>query len=76
MRYQTMARRKLTGQVSECPACRLAFTSTHAFDKHRTGRIGSPERRCRSAVELRGLGWEPNKRYQWRKPRQDGGSMR
>jgi hypothetical protein len=46
----------------------MIFTSTSAFDKHRTGKVGTPERRCRTETELRALGWEPDARGRWRKP--------
>jgi hypothetical protein len=46
----------------------MIFTSTHSFDQHRTGKVGTPERRCRTEDELRDLGWEPDARGRWRKP--------
>lgn len=41
----------LRGDRNQCSACAECFNSTHAFDKHRTGRFGV-DRRCRTAEEM------------------------
>ena len=48
-----------------CQTCGLYFNSTHAFDRHRTGRIGKEDRRCLSGEELQGLGWSKNATGHW-----------
>ncbi len=51
----TARRSRLTGDRNECPSCGLLFNSTHAFDKHRTGRIGV-DRRCMTMEEMQAAG--------------------
>jgi hypothetical protein len=48
---------RLTGSRCQCPTCGDYFGSVRGFDRHRIGAIGSPERRCLSAVELLHAGW-------------------
>ena len=62
----TTTKRKLIGDRSECAACRLRFTSTSSFDKHRVGNY--TERRCLTESELRTKGFEPNEHGYWRVP--------
>lgn len=49
--------------ICHCGACHMTFTSVGPFDKHRF------RGRCRTADEMQKLGYEPNEREQWRKPR-------
>ncbi len=56
----------LRGDLSGCAACRLCFTSTSAFDRHRYGPYSS--RRCLTEADLSAAGWKPNARGFWRKP--------
>ena len=58
----------LRGDRCRFTACGLAFTSTNAFDKHRTGTFAPNERRCRTEAELRARGFEPNDLGYWRVP--------
>lgn len=62
-----MTTKILRGDRCQCPACGLYFTSTNAFDKHRTGKHGE-DRRCLADFELAERGWEPNDGGFWRKP--------
>lgn len=52
-----MRRPRLTGSRCQCPTCGDCFSSVRGFDRHRIGAIGSPERRCLSAVGLLSAGW-------------------
>jgi hypothetical protein len=57
---------KLTGQKNQCRGCGKYFQSNHAFDKHRTGSLGTPPsggkralrgtRRCLSETEMLAAG--------------------
>lgn len=49
--------RKLTGDRCRCAVCGLHFNTTEDFDRHRVGRVGSSERRCRTAGELAAASW-------------------
>ena len=48
-----------------CPACRLYFNSTAAFDKHRVGVYQPDERRCFSITQMREIGMEVNAKGYW-----------
>lgn len=45
----------LRGDRNQCPSCGAYFNSTHAFEKHRTGRFGL-DRRCLTAEEMSARG--------------------
>ena len=51
-----------------CATCGLYFGSTYAFDQHRKGKLGSPERRCLTQAELVSSGWKQTPRGHWRSP--------
>lgn len=65
--------------IAPCRACGRVFTSTSAFDMHRTGSYGHPiygankkvigytkhERRCKDEQEMREGGMIKNKRGYW-----------
>jgi len=46
---------RLTGDRNQCPSCKLAFNSTKAFDKHRTGPFDGG-RRCLTETEMQSKG--------------------
>ena len=46
---------KLRGDRCQCSGCNRYFNSTHAFDKHRTGKHGA-DRRCMNESEMSELG--------------------
>lgn len=50
-----MTSKQLRGDRNQCTGCGLYFNSTHAFDKHRTGRHGV-DRRCMGVAEMTGIG--------------------
>ena len=57
---------KLKGDKCQCPACKLYFNSTAAFDKHRVGRYGvEGERRCMTVQEMSERGMEVNAKGYW-----------
>lgn len=37
---------KLRGDRCQCPTCKLYFTTTRNFDKHRVGKYTDQSRRC------------------------------
>jgi len=41
-----------SGDRNQCPTCHKYFNSTSAFDKHRTGEMGTKERRCMPTKEM------------------------
>lgn len=43
---------KLTGNKSQCSACKQVFSSVSAFDRHRIGKHGK-DRRCMTEDEMR-----------------------
>lgn len=64
--------------IAECRACGKVFSSTSAFDMHRTGSYGKPtydkgkligyakhERRCCTEQEMSDKGMVKNKRGYW-----------
>ena len=57
---------RITDSRSLCGACGLAFTSVHAFDKHRDGPYSA--RRCFSENELTAMGFALNARGLLRVP--------
>jgi hypothetical protein len=50
---------KLTGSRCQCGACKLLFSRTSVFDKHRIGSFGKmpPQRRCLTEAELQERGF-------------------
>ena len=42
----------LNGFRNQCPTCSEYFNSNGAFDKHRVGKPGSKQRRCRTPEEM------------------------
>jgi len=57
---------ELRGDICQCPACKLYFKSTAAFDKHRVGSYTPPtERRCMTEKEMRESGMDTNARGLW-----------
>lgn len=57
-----------------CPACWEYFNSTYAFDRHRVGRIGTPERRCLAVLEMQSSGWTKGPKGHWLSPRKGAGA--
>jgi len=57
---------KLTGNRCQCPTCGECFTSTRAFDRHRSGSYAKPNqpntRRCLTADEMDTAGFDRNAR--------------
>jgi hypothetical protein len=41
-----------SGDRNQCPTCHKYFNSTSAFDRHRTGKVGTKERRCMTTEEM------------------------
>ena len=41
-----------SGDRNQCPTCHKHFNSTSAFDRHRTGKVGTKERRCMTTEEM------------------------
>jgi len=41
-----------SGDRNQCPTCHKYFNSTSAFDRHRTGVMGSRSRRCMTTEEM------------------------
>ncbi len=56
--------RKLAGDRNQCPTCKRYFNSTSAFEKHRTGTIGS-DRRCMTVPEMEARGMATNRAGFW-----------
>jgi hypothetical protein len=56
-----------------CLGCGEYFNSTYAFSEHRVGRVGTPERRCLTAVERRSAGWKQGPLGHWLTPRMGAG---
>jgi hypothetical protein len=52
--------------IAHCATCHLTFTAVGNFDYHRY------RGQCRTAVELRAKGYEPNEEEHWRKPMPEG----
>lgn len=54
-----------TRNACQCPTCLFVFTSTSAFDKHRTGSFKDNSRRCMDKAEMtmKGLEIKPNGRW-------------
>lgn len=53
------------GGRCQCPACGESFSSSHEFDRHRTGDYAEPgkwqgSRRCMTVAELHARGWDRN----------------
>ena len=57
---------RLAGQRNQCPTCGMYFTSTHAFDNHRTGTYTPQRRRCLSVDEMHDARMAPNAAGFWR----------
>ena len=62
MRLAAMS--KLRGDRNQCPACSEFFNSTHAFEKHKTGKIGI-NRRCQTVSEMEIKGMSKNDAGFW-----------
>lgn len=52
-----------TKNACQCSSCDLVFTSSSAFDKHRTGT--HPKRRCMSKQEMNDRGLEQKLNGRW-----------
>ena len=48
-----------------CTDCGLYFNSTHGFEKHRVGKVGTADRRCLTIGELQARGWSQNRTRHW-----------
>lgn len=57
--------KQLRGDRNQCTGCSLYFNSTHAFDKHRTGRHGI-DRRCMTEPEMTAIGMVVREDGFWR----------
>ena len=57
----------------QCSTCKEYFNSTFAFEHHRTGRVGRPERRCLPVMEMQIAGWTQNGKGHWLTPRRGEG---
>ena len=66
----------LRGDHNQCPSCGAYFNSTHAFDTHRTGKYGSPdkvaERRCLTEAEMLAKGMAISESGWWLSSRWTG----
>ena len=51
----------------QCPTCKLYFNSTHAFDKHRIGKL--PHKSCLPIAVMQSCGWTQGPKGHWRTPR-------
>ena len=56
---------KLRGFRNQCPTCSEYFNSNYVFDKHRVGKAGSLNRRCRTREEMLQKGWSLNSHGFW-----------
>lgn len=63
--------RRLTGSRNQCPTCGELFNSFSGFDQHRTGRIGTPSRRCMTSDEIVATGLALSADGFWRSPMPD-----
>ena len=53
-----------------CMSCGEYFNSSFGFEEHRSGKVGTPERRCLTPEELTAEGWAKNGTGHWiSKPR-------
>lgn len=52
-----------------CPSCGEYFNTTYAFDQHRKGKLGTPERRCLSVLEMSSSRWTQKPSGHWLSPR-------
>lgn len=59
---------RLTGSKCQCTVCGLGFGSERAFDRHRLGTVGQPDRRCMTAAELTAATWAQDHRGFWLTP--------
>jgi hypothetical protein len=66
----------LGGERCRCPTCGLYFNSVSGFDRHRVGKIGSPERRCLTDTELGAAGWTRGPKGHWLRPASASGWLR
>jgi hypothetical protein len=55
----------LRGFRNQCPTCNDYFNSNFAFEKHRVGKAGSLNRRCRTREEMLQIGMSLNKDGFW-----------
>lgn len=56
------------GGKSWCAECGLYFNSASGYDRHFSGSLGSPERRCLTCAELRSSGWTQGAKGHWLRP--------
>lgn len=59
---------RLTGSKCQCTVCSLGFGSERAFDRHRLGEVGQPDRRCMTVGELVTAEWAKDDRGFWLVP--------
>lgn len=59
---------RLTGSKCQCTVCGLGLGSERAFDRHRVGDIGQPDRRCLTVAEMTAEGWVQDRRGFWLTP--------
>ena len=61
--------------MCRCPTCGLYFNSSFAFTKHRIGRVGTPERRCLTQVEMLNAGFAQGPKGHWLSSRKTAESL-
>ena len=59
---------RLTGAKCQCTVCGLGFGSERAFNRHRVGEVGQPDRRCMTVAEMTTAAWAEDDRGFWLVP--------